>query len=272
MSNEIYIAYWSGEEPTGVEASPTLLESPDYIDIIPLFYVPVSNNGELNFSRLTLHNDKETILGWMNEIRTRQRGSEKQTKFTLCLIGDTFPSLEPSAFANTVKSAVDDWQVDGITIDYEPPNGEKSIIPVVEALREVLGSEALMTAPIYAPWTYYPNVLKQYAAVFNYIETMDYTPYPGKQVTLDLLRQYAEIIGTPEQVDYEKIAIGVSCMQPSKGNATPLLPDVVDLCKYEPDLGHKAGIMLFTLSYDVKSHGSAHPNGTYTKAIHDSLP
>ncbi len=273
MSNEIFIAYWSGEEPTGSGKSPTLVETPDYIDIVPLFYVPVNANGELDFDQLTLHNSKETIKNWMSDIRTRQQKQQKKTRFTLCLIGDTFPSLDPKAFAKTVKNAVDDWGVDGVTIDYEPPNGDSGIVSVVKAIRGVVGDDSVMTAPIYGAWVpYYSDVLKAYAVAFDYLETMDYTPYPGEKSTINSYEQYAQIIGSGESPDYAKIAIGVSCMEPSKGNATPLTPDVVDLCKYEPSSGHKAGIMLFTLSYDVTSHGSGHKDGAYTRTIHENLP
>jgi hypothetical protein len=271
MSNEIYIAYWSGEEPTSVEKSPTLVETPDYIDIVPLFYIPVSANGELNFDYLTLRNSKETIKGWMNEIRKRQQKQQQKTRFTLCLIGDTFPSLEPKNFANTVKAAVDDWGVDGVTIDYEPPNGNDGIVSVVNEIRKTLGDDSIMTSPIYAAWLPYPNVLKDYAVQFDYLETMDYTPYPGESLTIKWYEQYAKIIGSSESPDYSKIAIGVSCMDPSNKNATPL-NDVVDLCKYEPLSDHKAGIMFFTLSYDIKSHGSGYKNGCYTRTIHQNLP
>jgi len=61
MSNEIYIAYWSGEEPTGPGQSPTLDKTPDYIDIVPLFYVLINANGTLNFARLVLHNSEQAI-------------------------------------------------------------------------------------------------------------------------------------------------------------------------------------------------------------------
>jgi hypothetical protein len=44
------------------------------------------------------------------------------------------------------------------------------------------------------------------------------------------------------------------------------------LCKYEPPKACKLGIMLYTLSYDVTSHGSGYPDGTFTKTIHDYLP
>jgi hypothetical protein len=120
-------------------------------------------------------------------------------------------------------------------------------------------------------------VLKGYAAVFDYIETMDYTPYIGLQQTIDAYVGYAKVIGTADKPAYSKIAIGVSCMQPSRNNFTPL-NDVISLCKYEPPSGDKKpeskklGIMLYTLSYDVTSHGSGYPDGTFTKTIHANLP
>ncbi len=271
MSNATYIAYWSGEEPTGPEKSPTLVETPDYINVVPLFYVIVNADGTLNFDRLVLHNSEDTIKGWMQDIRMRQQSQRQKTKFTLCFIGGGFPSLNPTTFAQTVKTAVDDWGVDGVTIDYEPPDGDRRIVEVVTAIRTAVGVDTLMTAPIYGAWRPYRDVLKQYAAAFTSLATMDYTPYPGERTTIDLYQQYAQMIGSTEHPDYEKIAIGVSCMEPSAGNATPLTPDVVRLCKYEPPSGHKLGIMLFTVSYDVKSHGSGHPNGAFTRTIHDAL-
>jgi hypothetical protein len=270
MSNEIYIAYWSGEEPTGPKQSPTLDKTPDYIDIVPLFYVILNSNGTLNFDRLVLHNSQATIKGWMQVIRKRQQNQPKKTKFTLGILGDSFPTQNPATFAQTVKQAVADWGVDGVTIDYEPPSGDKAILPVVKAIRTAIGSKAIMTAPIYSAWMGSAALLKSYGAVFNYIETMDYTPYPGKSATISDYEWYAKAIGTASSPAYNKIAIGVSCMEPPS-NFTPLA-DVTALCKYEPKSAKKAGIMLYTLSYDVTSHGSGYPDGTFTKTVHNNLP
>lgn len=270
MSNEIYIAYWSGEEPTGPGQSPTLDKTPDYIDVVPLFYVLINKDGSLNFDRLVLHNSEQTIKGWMQDIRTRQQNQTKKTKFTLGILGNTFPSQDPATFAKTVKSAVDDWGVDGVTIDFEPPDGDVNIVPVVKAIRTALGSGAIMTAPIYGAWMAYPGVLQSYGVLFDYLETMDYTPYPGESYTISSYESYAQTIGSAGNPAYDKIAIGVSCMEPPD-NFTPLA-DVIDLCKYEPPQGKKLGIMLYTLSYDVTSHGSGYPDGTFTKTIHDNLP
>ena len=109
MSNELYIAYWSGEEPTGPGKSPTLDMTPDYVDVVPLFYVILNSNGTLNFDRLVLHNSQATIKGWMQAIRTRQKNQPKKTKFTLGILGDSFPAQDPATFSKTVKAAVDDW-------------------------------------------------------------------------------------------------------------------------------------------------------------------
>jgi hypothetical protein len=49
MSNELYIAYWSGEEPTGPGKSPTLDMTPDYVDVVPLFYVILNPQRHAEF-------------------------------------------------------------------------------------------------------------------------------------------------------------------------------------------------------------------------------
>jgi hypothetical protein len=271
MSSEIYIAYWSGEEPTGSGQSPTLDQTPDYVDIVPLFYVLINGDGTLNFDRLVLHNIQVDIKGWMQDIRIRQQNQERKTKFTLGILSDRFPSQIPDAFAKTVKAAVD-WGVDGVTVDYEPPNGDSRIVDVIKAIRAEIGPQAIMTAPIYDRWMLYPEVLKSYSNLFDYVETMDYTPYLDEGTTISNYEPYAQTIGTAENPAYEKIAIGVSCMEPASDNFTPLA-DVIAMCKYEPRAQRKkAGIMLYTLSYDVASHGSGYPNGTFAETVHHNLP
>jgi Glycosyl hydrolases family 18 len=271
MSNEVYIAYWSGEEPTGPGQSPTLDKMPDYVDIVPLFYVLINQDGSLDFKQLVLFNNQAAIKGWMRDIRTRQKNQPKKTKFTLGILSGDFPFQNPASFSQTVKDAMDDWGVDGITVDYEPPDGDDRILDVVEAIRGAIGSGAIMTAPVYDRWKLWPDLLKSYAAYFDFIETMDYSPYVDEKWTLELYEWYAQSIGTATAPAYNKIAIGVSCMEPSTDFYTPLA-DVIDLCKYEPPSGKKAGIMLYTLSYDVTSHGSNYPDGTFTKTVHDNLP
>lgn len=105
---------------------------------------------------------------------------------------------------------------------------------------------------------------------------MDYTPWPegGASEMEELFGQYAQVIGSPEQ-----LAIGVSCMGPAdSGNFTPLT-DVEAVTKWEPSKDSKAGVMLYTFSYDVPKRpvpngwsGTGSPAGTWTETIHQNLP
>lgn len=266
MGSETYIAYWSGEEPTGAGKAPTLADTPDYVDIVPLFPVAVAADGSLDFHRLERHNSRETIKDWMAEIRKRQEERPRKTRFTLCLSGDVFPVLDPAAFAGTVRAACDDWGVDGVTIDYRPAGDDPGIVDVVTAIRAALPEGALMTAPIDGSWLARPALLKDFAAPFTCLSTLDCAPYPDYATTLKNFNAYAAAIG-----DAGKLAIGVSCVGMGEGNATPL-HDVVKLCGYEPAVGRKCGVMLYTLSHDVASNGNGYPDGTYTLTVHEDLP
>lgn len=269
MSNETFIAYWSGEEPTGPNASPTLDQTPDYVNLVILFYVTIDDQGNLNTDRLELHNDQATIKGWMADIRNRQQKQQTKTKFTLGILSDKFPRQDPTTLAKKVADLAASWGVDGITVDYEPPSRNNAILDVVTAIRKALPAGSVMTAPIYSAWLG-NSLLGPFAALFDHVNTMDYTPYPGYDRTITLYEDYAKAMGG-DAAAYEKLGIGVSCMTFTNNNHTPL-DDVKKLCAYEPSTGHKLGIMLYTLSYDAPGHDSPYPLFTYTETIHDNLP
>jgi hypothetical protein len=288
MPKETFIAYW-GNEPTGSDQSPTLAEIPDNVDIVILYYAEIDKKGDLNFSMLLQYNDQATIMRWMAEIRARQQHQPRRTKFFLCILNDSLHEQDPTSFADKVESAARSWGVDGIDIDYESPS--PSVLPVVKAinkkLKDALPTGFLMSAPIYDPWILWEElnpirngkrepVLASYAGLFDYIMTMDYTPYPGYKKTIEKYEKYAEAMGL--DAAYGKLAIGVSCMDLrtySKkfnpwNNYTPL-EDVKKFCKYKPT--NKLGVMLFTLSYDAPGHAKyPYPLFTYTNAIVENLP
>ncbi|MEY2878616.1 MAG: hypothetical protein RLZZ15_996 [Verrucomicrobiota bacterium] len=282
MSNELFTAYWSGGEPTGSGKSPTLDQTPDYIDVVELYELGINADGSLDDTALVKYHSQATIKGWISGIRSRQAGTNYHTRFTLCVLGGSIVyNQDPTAFAQTIKAAVDDWGVDGVTIDYEPPSDDTFIVAVVTAIRAALGDSALMIAPVYAAWLAQPlRPLQAFAQVMDYVETMDYGPYPGLKETKSLYESYAAAIGGPGAPAFGKVIIGVSCENPTNDRFTPLA-DVVSLCAYEPAGGTKAGMMLFTTSYDIKSRpnrtgnpqgGTGLPDGTFARTIHAKLP
>jgi hypothetical protein len=268
VSKEVFVNYWIGEEPN--PPSPTLNQMPAYVNIAPLAFVSINDSYQLDFRFLTQHFPAAQIQGWIKTIRAN--GTKVLFSINDQKLGSVPASQQP-AFVKNVVQNVAAWGVDGIDFDYEPPQQSATFVPLIQALRAALPPGSVFTAPIYQPWTSYRTMLAQLAGAVDYISTMDYTPYPGYQTTINRCNQYASIIG-----GWSKLVIGMSCMgppPPQSQNFTPL-EDVKQLSAYEPSATEsKGGAMLYTFSYDVKSRknsGTGYPDGTWTKTIHENLP
>jgi hypothetical protein len=245
---------------------------PPYVDVVPLAFVTIDDQFELDFSFLCTTNPPDVIQGWIKEVRANG------TKVLLSINDQKLGSVpDVNAFAQAVAHAAVEWGVDGIDFDYEGwITPSETMIDVVRAVRpalaKVIGSQPYLSAPVYYPWLGYRDFLHELAGELDLVTTMDYTPYPGFDETVDLFNQYSDAIGLPA-----KLAIGISCMgPPDSGNFTPL-EDVEKLCKYERPLrfGPKGGAMLYTFSYDVETRegsGTGYPNATFTKTIEANLP
>ncbi|HEX8205426.1 MAG TPA: glycoside hydrolase family 18 protein [Solirubrobacteraceae bacterium] len=273
MSNETFVNYWIGQEPT--TTSPRLDQMPAYVDVVPLAFVGIDSDWQLDFGFLCTHNSPEVIQGWIKTVRANG------AKVLFSILDEKLAEVpDPTAFAQNVARSAVEWGVDGVDLDYEGGNfnPNQTLLDVAQALRTELASALdaapYLSAPIWSPWTEYPDVLKAFAAELDLVTTMDYTPWVGVSSTEQLFGQYAQIIGSPE-----KIAIGLSCMgPPDSGNFTPL-GDVETLAAWEPQGGTKGGAMLYTFSYDVKTRpvgsgtsGTGYPDCTWTKTIEQYLP
>lgn len=271
MKKGVFINYWIGQEPN--PPSPTLDKMPHYVDIVPLAFVGIDakagSNPVLDFGFLTQHFPAEQIKEWIRVLHTR--GTKVLFSINSQQLG-TIAGDQLKPFVDNVAKNVAEWGVDGIDFDYEPPYPSSTFVPLIKALRAKLPKGSVFTAPIYAPWTQQPQMLKGLAGAVDWVTTMDYTPYPGYDATISLCKQYAGLMG-----GWSKLVIGMSCMGPSSGgNFTPL-DDVARLTGYQPAAGGpKGGAMLYTFSYDVRSrnHGSTgtgHPDGTWTRTIEKYL-
>src|SRR5262245_38847719 len=154
MGKETFIAYWNGAEPTGPDYSPTLAQIPDTVDVVILYSVQITEDGNIDCKSLADKNDQATIKGWIEEIRKRQENQPRRTKFLLCIFNDSgaLARQDPDTFAQKTRAAVDSWGVDGIDIDIETLGGHRSVISVVQAIKNKLPPGSLLTTPIYSPW------------------------------------------------------------------------------------------------------------------------
>jgi hypothetical protein len=276
MGNETFLAYWNGEEPTGPDGSPTLAQIPDTVDVVILFAANITHHGDLDFSGLVTKNDQLTIVEWMKEIRARQTNLQRKTKFFLSIFIDWGFPTDADEFAQKVVAAVRSWGVDGIDIDNETPDGLPSAISGVQAIKKALPAGSLLTTCIWQPWEHLDSQsFANYTALFDYIMTMDYTPYIGYEKTIRRYESFAKKMGG-DSAACGKLAIGVSCMEfqgDGENNHTPL-EDVKKFCSYEPSVkgARKLGVMLYSLSYDAPGHRSPYPLFTYTNVIAQNLP
>lgn len=261
MRNETFINYWIGQETI------PLNQMPAYVDVVPLAFVQLGSNNTLDFTFLTQNYSPGQIQSWIKEVQSNN------TKVVFSLGINSVDGVDPTAFVNNVLQNVKQWGVDGVDFDYEPANmdysqNQSTVIQIAQQLRYVLGNNALLTAPIWTPWLGYPDFLKRFAAPLDYLTTMDYSPYPGFDPTINYYNQYAAVIGTAGNPQYNKVAIGTICMSPEPGLNTPI-EDVATLCKWEPPNNTKKGVMLYTFSYDQQ--GRIEPPGTYTSTINNNL-
>ncbi len=263
MGDETFVNYWIGQEPT--PPSPTLDQMPPYVDVVPLAFVNIDQSTyELDFNFLCSTHSEAEIKSAIKKVRAN--GTKVLFSINDERLG-TVPDI-PAFVAGVVRDVVA-WGVDGIDFDFEPPEvPSATLVPVVKALRpalrEALGREPLLTAPIYSPWLSLPDLLKAFAAQLDFVTTMDYA---DAGTSISLCQKYMNVLKAPE-----KVAIGMICMSPEQMNS---LEEVTTMAKWEPTSGSKRGAMLYTFSYDVKERkggGTGYPDGTYTKTIYQNLP
>ena len=284
MSQETYVCYWIGQEPT--PPSITLDRTPAAVDVVPLAFVginaPRGAPWTLNFDFLTQHNSAATIQQWIGTVRSR--GTKVVFSINDSNLGK-IPNI-PQFVDEVIKQAVA-WGVDGVDLDYEPVPfvTSQTLIDFTKALRPALRTalrrEPVIIAPVWGPWAGEKQFLHDFAQQLDYVTTMDYTSYPGYASTISSVELYMKIIGDPG-----KVAIGVSCMGPPPPDGTSPyydftpIGDVVKLCQWEPTSGRKRGVMLYTSSYDLRVRplskpppsGTNLPDGTFMATIAKYLP
>ena len=248
------MCYWISENPDSKYPQP-LNELPSWVDIVPLAFASITEAPSNNYSlNLTAFKRYPNLLDWIKHVR------KNETKVILSINDGMLGTMSQEGiqgFVNSVMQTVELWQLDGLDLDYEPPDKAQSLVAVATALRKALlvrDPNTILTAPIYSAWTHpaRPHLLKDilpaFASLLNYVTTMDYTPYEDLTKTMSLAKQYETAIG-----GREKLMIGVSCMgpkrqKPTRSNFTPL--EDVQLYAKDAVKGF-GGVMLYTFNYDV---------------------
>ena len=146
---------------------------------------------------------------------------------------------DPQVFSNNVKSLIiDGLGFDGIDIDNECPEApNENFENVITALREILGSDHLLTYVTYIPERDLPW-LSKVGSCFDWVSTMAY--WLDTQGQIDLFTSYANLLGK------DKVLIGICCSDECNTN----LQTVKEVCQWIKDQGPTSvgGIMVWNLS------------------------
>ena len=212
-----FVNYWIGQQ--AMPPGPQLGQMPTYVDVAPLAYVYSTYDATtkaygLDFGFLTQQAPESQIKTWAKAVHDQgtkvlfSLGSSAQT------IWKTSRILRSSPLPSSTSSRIGGSMASISTTSRSAPARPSCHRPTASC---AAAAGSLVTAPIWAPWTRDPaaaEYLHAFAQSLDWVTTMDYTPYPGYQYTLDQVESYAKAIGSDEDPSWDKVVIGVSCMGP----------------------------------------------------------
>ncbi|HVF98262.1 MAG TPA: glycosyl hydrolase family 18 protein [Chloroflexia bacterium] len=260
---ELFLAYWQGYTPsgTGPQDSPTLEQTPEFVDIIALAFAGPLPGSSITTEFLTSQNTKESILAGARFLQARGQ------KVVMSLIDNQacpWTQVDPQRFAASVKSIViDEWGLDGVDLDNENPDQTpgQAFADVVHAIRQAIGTDKTISYPAYQP-DRDQSFLVAAKQDLDFVSTMAYWLDADGQIAL--YEQYATMVGD------DKVLIGVRSGYAGDGRQSTPIEAVPTICQYEPSGGHKGGVMLWNLTLDIPQYTQL-PKFAWSNMIEQNL-
>ena len=243
------IGYWGGYFDSNI----TLNKTPNYFNYIILAFAGPTKENTLTTEFLCSVYKPEKIIQWIKELQS------KGQKVLVSIIDSPsthWDQVDIPKFAQSAKEIlIDQWGVDGFDIDAESGmqnNYVSNFMLLATELKKVLGNK-ILTYTCYTG-TDGPDgeILTHVKEHISWINLMAY--FISTSEYIDLYQNYNKII--------PNVTIGVKA-----GSEFTLLPEVVDLCKWNPN---KYGMMLWTINRDTYSFTNQ-PNFTWSYTIYKNI-
>jgi len=246
---QIINGYWGGYFDSQI----TLDKTPILFNYITLAFVGPNSDSTLTTEFLCSVYKPHQIIKWIKDLQN------KGQKVLVSIIDSPsthWDQVDIPKFAQSAKEIlIDQWGVDGFDIDAESGmqnNYVSNFILLASELKKVLKNK-ILTYTCYTG-TDGPDgdILYHIKEHISWINLMAY--FISTSEYIDLYQNYNKII--------PNITIGVKA-----GTECTLLPEVIDLCKWNPD---KFGMMLWTINRDTFTFTKQH-NYTWSYTIYDNL-
>jgi chitinase len=252
---QLFTCYWGGYFKNDPKYPQTLDMTPECVDIVILAFVGPQQDSTIETTFLCSVYSEEKIKNWIDCCH------EKGIKVYVSIL-DTpqthWDKINLLTFAKSLKSLIDNWNLDGVDIDAEsgmdPDNYIETFINLAKIVKAEIG-----TLPL--TYTCYTGIdgpdgeiLKNIKSILDYIQLMAY--FDSFDGMVSLYNNYKQIMG-------DNIIIGVKAGEPDCTN----LDEVEQLCIWN---SNKKGIMLWTINRDTPQYTNKELY-SWTNTIYDSL-
>lgn len=265
MAGQTFTAFWLGYVPSGPGQGPVLADVPPSVDRLVLAFANLFPGNCTCQAFLQKSTTRDAIQAGIASLRQ----SAPQMKILLSLIGTPSPPVgwntgitDPARFGAWCAELADDWDLDGFDIDNEDLDSfpGPAFCDAVIGMREAM-PDKLLTLDTYL-FDRDQAVIRQLAPVLSGIHTMAY--FRDFTAMTALVEQYATVI------EPGRIAVGVKSDRVGPITQGTSLADTARLCRWNPSVGPKAGMMLWNLSADLQRI-TGQPDGAWTRTITECL-
>ena len=252
---QLFTCYWGGYFKNDPKYPQTLDMTPECVDIVVLAFVGPQQDSTIETTFLCSVYSEEKIKNWIDCCH------KKGIKVYVSIL-DTpqthWDKINLLTFAKSLKSLIDNWNLDGVDIDAEsgmnPDNYIETFINLAKIVKAEIGNLPLT-------YTCYTGIdgpdgeiLKNIKSILDYIQLMAY--FDSFDGMVSLYNNYKQIMG-------DNIIIGVKAGEPDCTNL-----DVVEqLCIWN---SNKNGIMLWTINRDTPQYTNKELY-SWTNTIYSSL-
>lgn len=252
---QLFTCYWGGYFKNDPKYPQTLDMTPECVDIVVLAFVGPQQDSTIETTFLCSVYSEEKIKNWIDCCH------KKGIKVYVSIL-DTpqthWDKINLLTFAKSLKSLIDNWNLDGVDIDAEsgmnPDNYIETFINLAKIVKAEIGNLPLT-------YTCYTGIdgpdgeiLKNIKSILDYIQLMAY--FDSFDGMVSLYNNYKQIMG-------DNIIIGVKAGEPDCTN----LDEVEQLCIWN---SNKKGIMLWTINRDTPQYTNKELY-SWTNTIYSSL-